>query len=213
MRSLAWGFPDLLERTIAISMKSIDQENRKTLKDVKAKIDELLPDVLGEIYSALSKALNNIKEVELNGEYPRLADFSLYSVAILKEFNYTKEDFFKAFNECKDQLDQELLEYNPIVQLTYEYLYINESFYGSATELLEHFRDLAVDFGVDDKHSSFPKSASILSRRLNQNESVLNQYGISLYIGTDLEHGHRRCIKLYFDKDQKEVIDLCDLSL
>ncbi|XMB85849.1 toprim domain-containing protein [Mycoplasmatota bacterium WC44] len=190
------GYTDLLERMISISLKSITPEERRTLKQINNKVDGLLPRVLGNIFSLLSKALCKVDSLVLEGQLLRLADYSKYSVAILTEYGYTKEDFFNAYKVSKSELDMDHLEYNPVVNIIYEYLLKNDDFIGTATELLEKFKDISTDLGIDTKHQSFPRSAASLSRRIKQYESSLNEYGIDVEIGIDIENKYRRYIKL-----------------
>lgn len=56
--------PDLLERGIPIRLQPLGEENRKTEGEILAELKDVLPDVLGALYDAVSLALRNFADTE-----------------------------------------------------------------------------------------------------------------------------------------------------
>lgn len=196
------SYPDYNQRLISINLKSIDMDNRKTAVEIKNKIDELIPFVLGEIFTLISKAMMIKEDLNLDGQLHRMSDYQLWSTAIIKAYGLDIETFNEAYSENLKELRIDFLEYNPVVSAINHLIDSDESFEGSATELLDRLEDIAIDLGFDTKHSSFPKSASSLSRRLNSLEDVLLEYDIIYEKGKYKGSNSFRYVKLYQNEGQ-----------
>lgn len=175
---------DLLDRSIIIEMERIKSHNRKTEEEMFNNFEEDFNKIFAGFIEAISVAIRIIDDLKFDG-LPRMADFYKWGSAIAFGLGYEMDKFHKAYynNTLKAQ-NANYID-NILFQVIQKFIEKEESWEGTATELLEeinYFRDndekilRQYENNIDD----WPSSQNSISRRLNQMESALDNYGISL---------------------------------
>lgn len=95
---------DLMERCIVYETKAPKNSERITEEEFNEKFNELLPSLLGQIFTVLSKVLKMYKSVKLQiKDKPRMADFAVYGECISRALGY---DDFSFINDHNEKLKQ-----------------------------------------------------------------------------------------------------------
>lgn len=190
--------PDLLERSILLELERVDHKQRKSEGEIYEKFKDDLPSILGGVFDVLVKTLKRKPLVQVE-ELPRMADFTLWGVAIAESLGYTKEEFLLAYKNNIRRQTEMLLNDNVVANAVITFLDTRNtgSWIGTASRLLENLVDLPANKGIDTREKYWPKGANQLSRRLNELSTSLKQVGITVVVSTD---GTNRSIHLYKDK-------------
>jgi hypothetical protein len=108
---------DLTDRVIIYNLERIPKEKRISEKKIETIFQKLLPDLLGQIFLILQKALQKIDTIEESLPYKeRMSDFTVIGEAIYQSMGHSQEEFLKLYeNEIKRNL-QSLHDSNPIVK-------------------------------------------------------------------------------------------------
>lgn len=205
--SLAISMSDLLERTILLKLEKIPKDRRKEEKEIWKEFEKQKPMILGSIFSAVSEAIKRKDQIVLDS-LPRMADFALWGCAIAEAIGYKKEDFLKAYNNNIDIQNKEVIYENLEANLLIEFMNDKGGWEGTPTQLLNDLRAAAEKQGTRiEKEKSFPKTANVLTRRLNLLMPNLEEAGIKIWYG---EEDKRRMI--YIQKVQENTDSTAGLS-
>ena len=118
---------DLADRTILYELERIPENQRKTSKFVEQKFQQLLPDILGQIFSILQQVLATVEKIEKEIETPtRMASFGVYGEAIYQALGHNQGEFLKILKESEIRNLQSLYDSNPIIPCM-EYVLDKES--------------------------------------------------------------------------------------
>ena len=171
--------PDLIDRSIFINMPVIDAEQRKPEKELLNYLEDLKPQILGEICNAHSAILRNKKK-----EYdclPRMADFAKFVSKAEEELGWENGSFVDAMNANRREALEEMNEYDPLLSLIQELARKNKDlafiFSGTPDQLFKRLIEIVP--GKFQK-SSFPDNPATLSKRLNGLKPVLREMGIEI---------------------------------
>lgn len=175
--------PDLLDRILLFNIEPISKEKRKPLSEIMERFSKTLPVILGGVFDTLSRA---IKERENVGKdsLSRLADFDLWGRAIAKALGYNEADFKRAISMNITSQNQEAVKQSPLALLILAWG--NKQSDGTAlemtaSELLVWLKPKADMASIDTRSKAWPKSASALSRQLNEIAPSLAEYGIHIF--------------------------------
>ena len=171
--------PDLIDRSIFINMPVIDAEQRKPEKELLNYLEDLKPQILGEICNAHSAILRNKKK-----EYdclPRMADFAKFVSKAGHELGWEDGSFVDAMNANRREALEEMNEYDPLLSLIQELARKNKDlafiFSGTPDQL---FKRLIEMMPGKFQKSAFPENHATLSKRLNGLKPVLREMGIEI---------------------------------
>ncbi|MFA5993847.1 MAG: bifunctional DNA primase/polymerase [Parcubacteria group bacterium] len=182
--------PDLLERSILLELEMINKENRKLEKDILSDFQKEKAEFLGAIFTAVSRAMKIYPSISLP-ELPRMADFTKWGCAIAKALGHSKEEFLEAYYQNINQQNSEVIIESPIASSIVEFMKDKSDWHGTATELLEELKPVAVVLKIDvEKGNQFPKNHSALSKKLNQLKPNLKAIGLEIQNG-DRENRQR----------------------
>lgn len=166
--------PDLIERSIAINLKAMPAENRLTEADLERRFRDLLPTVLGDLYTVLSEALELLPDTPVP-QGIRMADAAQLLAASEPALGLDRDTFLNALRSSQDEKMLETSEGNPTFQALVEILEKNPNFKGTVSSLFDLFRSTTV---ADSDY--LPQSASGLSRQLTILAPSLKVKGISV---------------------------------
>ncbi|MFA6476439.1 MAG: bifunctional DNA primase/polymerase [Candidatus Paceibacterota bacterium] len=176
--------PDLLDRSLLLELERIEDDQRKSDKEIFDSFEKDLPLILGGIFDALSQVLKIKPTIKLT-ELPRMADFAEWGSAIAKTIGSTQEEFLRAYQDNIDKQIETILNENMVAMTIIGFM---EGRYwarweGTSTELLEKLT-LHAEFDnkriTQDKY--WPKAPQVLSRALNTLKITLRDAGLSVII-------------------------------
>lgn len=179
--NLAATKADLLDRGIITALERIPESKR--LKDtiVKAKFAAIKPHLLGYIFDIIAKVLRVKKNegIEIKG-YPRMADFAEIGEIASRCMGYQDNEFLDAYYKNISIITDEAIESHPVAIVIVRLMKDKCDWAGTVTQLYEEIVATAIDSRIDTYGKMWPKSASILSRRINEVRTILRSKGITI---------------------------------
>lgn len=200
--------PDLLERSILLELERINETDRKQEKVILEEFDLMRAGIIGAIFGAVSGAMEFYPTIQLS-VLPRMADFATWGCAIAEAIGYSKEEFLLAYDQNIKQQNDEVLMESFEASAVIELMTDQAEWKGTSSDLLSELKRVASEsLGIDtDKEKSFPKAASVLSRRLNQLRPNLETVGIKIQ---RVEENKKRII--YIQKVDGNAVSVVDAS-
>jgi len=183
--------PDFLDRCFTIRLKRINKKDRKTEEDLWKEFEKDKPKITGALLLAVQQTLKKVKEIKLT-TLPRMADYAKWGEAATQVLGEKPNVFLNQYFSKIEKLNKEALEANPVGLCITELMTKFDIWGGTPTELLEALTPFAINLKVD-KLPTWPKGAQILTRRLNEVSSVLEDEGFKF---ETLHDGHKRLIKI-----------------
>lgn len=200
---------DLADRSVVVTVKRLNESQRKTQGELDARLKELRPKILGVIFNVLSDAIRKYRTVEPK-EKPRMMDWYKLAVAIADSLDgHSQSEFERAFKKVQErQLDYALQE-SPVA-LAAKFLVdkCNGEWSGTATQLLgfvlpdgmPQFTDEENDYILYLQGNPYwPKSSMVLGKELARCRPTLEAYGIDVIHsdgGKSVFKGGQRYIQL-----------------
>lgn len=180
--------PDLLDRAILIGLERISDEKRATAHDIRAKFEQIKPQLLGAIFNILVQAMKEYPTIQLN-QMPRMADFAKWGCAITKAMGKGQNDFLNAYEANVLRQQDEAIEGSPVAFVVMRYMETNPYVNLSATELYSKLSPIAETFRLTNS-GGWPKDGALLSRRLTELSPNLKARGI-IFNRSKGSHGRR----------------------
>ena len=183
---------DLAERCLLLNLKSITG-SRKTDSDIESDFNEVLPEILGAIFSTLSQAMQIVNGLSPQ-RLPRMADSYTEMLAIAMALGLTEAEFEKIYFDNLAKIDKARSDI-AIVQAVKEYmtsgLVKGKVFRGTATEVFTKIRE---NYSGDKR--DLTSSPSRFSRKLGSEHAALYASGYIVNIDpTKQDHTYIEIIK------------------
>ncbi|RYI27945.1 hypothetical protein EVU96_15955 [Bacillus infantis] len=172
---------DLIDRSIIIELDRIPEDERKEERDVWEAFEKDRARIVGGALQALAKAMAIYSDVKLD-KLPRMADFTRWGYAIAQVLGYGGERFLQAYRKNRNQSNEEAISSHPVAATVVALMKENQSWSGSVAGLLSELERVAEQEKINTKVKTFPKAAHILSRRLKEVKSNLEDVGITFDI-------------------------------
>lgn len=169
--------PDLLDRGILFKLNRIADDRRKSEKDVLSGFESERPIILGGIFDLLSKAMVVRDNVQLK-QLPRMADFALWGYSVSQVLVGNGEDFLNSYKANIGDQHDEVIQENPVAMAIMSFMEEEDSWKGSPSDLFEVLGPVAEKEKLNNKGGNWPKSVSVLSRRINEVKTNLAGKGI-----------------------------------
>lgn len=169
--------PDLLDRSIVLELDRIPKDERKTEDIVWAEFEQDLPAFLGAIINSLSKAISFREGVTLN-QVGRMADFTYWGYAIAEVMGLGGSAFLNSYLSNQDRANEEALASNPVAAAVMALMRTTKVWSGSVTELLKQIENIANKERINTSVRTWPKDSFVLSKRLKEVKSNLEEVGI-----------------------------------
>ncbi len=167
---------DLADRMLVLPMKRIAQDVRNTDKELTENFNQDLPEILGSIFNTLSRAMNEIENVDRTNK-PRMATSYVNMAAIAIALGVGEENFRNIFNENVEMLKKERTV-NPVVEAVVEFMNRDCAKKKETGYVEELYRKIGNNYSGSAK--AIGGSASVFSRRLRQEISTLQALGITV---------------------------------
>lgn len=124
-----------------------------------------------------------------------LRDFYDIAVKAARQLGYDRKKVEQAFRENRKIINEAVISSIPLLTILEEYMKQTGNkgkIEGTPTEFYKDLKLFAIEeCGVDGR--SFPKSSAVLTRRMNENKSNLEDIGIYF----DTPRGRNRCIRIW----------------
>ena len=185
---------DLADRTIFIQLERIAPEQMLSPSQMKKEWEEDLPRVFGALCRTVQGVLGDTEAVETKSPF-RLRDFYDIAVKAARQLGYDRKKVEQAFRENRKIINEAVISSIPLLTILEEYMKQTGNkgkIEGTPTEFYKDLKLFAIEeCGVDGR--SFPKSSAVLTRRMNENKSNLEDIGIYF----DTPRGKNRRIRIW----------------
>lgn len=177
------GRADLLSRSIALTMPTIEPGKRRTEAGLTAEFERARPRILGALCDAVSVALRRLPDVHLESP-PRMSDFATWIVAAEPALPWEAGRFLEAYAANRKAMDELALDMDRVAAIIIEMMRYVGMWSGTATDLLEEVRGLP---GQERRGSDIPQTPRGISNRLHRIAPLLRSNGIDVQFrkGTD----------------------------
>jgi len=180
--NLAATKSDLLDRGLIIKVERIDDNVKRRKQHILCEFDEIRPQILGSIFDILVKFLVMRQTTSIKfKKLPRMADFAECAEIISRCMGNPDNRFMDAFYENVALQTEEVLDTSLVRNAILSFMKDRKEWNGSATELLEELDQIIGEKA--SKYRYWPKTASALSRRINEVKTNLQQIGIFIKQG------------------------------
>jgi hypothetical protein len=181
--NLAATKADLLDRGIIVELERIPKENRRKVEEILEEFEPMKAQLLGYIFDILVKVLQvkNSGGIKLETR-SRMADFEEYAEIISRCMGNAPGKFIEAYYKNQQLQTEVVIESSPVAMAIVKLMEGRQAtgWTGSSTELLTDLELVTAELKIDTQGRSWPKSASILSRRLNEIKTSLRDVDISI---------------------------------
>lgn len=161
---------DLIDRAIILYLTPISSSNRLTSKEIRQKFQHTHPQLLGYLFSAISKALSRFETMS-SPNLPRMADWATWVEAASPALGWPPQKFLDAYREHRQESLELSLEWD-LVAHALQQLLTNEVFWeGTASDLLQELSFLMEDY--QRRSRLWPATPKALSDRLRRSATAL----------------------------------------
>lgn len=192
--------PDLLDRTIIISLRPLAVEHRVEEDMLIASVDEYLAEIWGLLADAASAGLRNRDRTrdELRGKLPRMADFAMWVSACEEAMPWEKGEFLRIYNDNKRAGSDTLLEGDllamAVLELARQEAIRERCFEGTPSLLYNELMTVA-NINVSHPPKGWPAGVNWMMQRLKRLAPALREHGVEVDMSTRTRHG--RVVKIW----------------
>ena len=169
--------PDLQDRTLTVYLGRLQDTTYRPEREFNEVAQEVIPEILGALYTAVSCALRRVGSFELD-RLPRLADFALWVEAAAPALGWPEGAFVEALSASRDSAMAQVVESNTVASLILQFMIGRPEWTGPSAALLEELRNLASD--SVRRSRTFPTDATRLSSQLRRTQGPLAASGIDV---------------------------------
>lgn len=195
--------PDLLDRSIILELERIGEKDRKEEAEIWERFNLDLPQIIGATLTALSKAMKIYPTVQLD-KLPRMADFTKWGFAIAEALGIGGDTFVAAYMSNLSKANAEAVAAHPVAAAILALMKDSSDWSGSVATLLSALERIAFTEKINITNKAWPQAAHILSRKLNEVKSNLEDLGIDF----DIRHFSQSKIVTIKNKNVKKAQDL-----
>jgi hypothetical protein len=184
--SVTGAKPDFYDRNnIYRTLETFDGVRLSKTK-MAAKINELMPQALGEIFDILSEAMKHRAEFSEESEdwTPRMVDWYLWALAVAKAMGRPDGWFKKVYKPMIERRDYDAIADQPLTRAL-EFVAGQNGYVGTAAELYAHLvdKDQQIPFKcqIDTKDKNWPTSAVSFGKRIKPLMKALRSHNVHVY--------------------------------
>jgi hypothetical protein len=193
--------PDLLDRSLIVSLPHIPEEDRKPEAELWAAFDNARPSILGALFDAVSGALGAVSSLRLE-RMPRMADFALWATAAESALGWDAGAFMDAYTGNRKEATERALEADPVAVTVRSLMQDSEEWTGTAGELWKTLGDLVDE---DIRHTKdWPGAPNALSGKLKRLAPALRDIGVEYGEERAPDNTRRRLKYLRMNIDAKD---------
>ena len=169
--------PDLLDRSITITLSAIAEDQRKDEKTLRREFEAARPRILGALLNAVAFGLANEANVCLK-RLPRMADFAIWVSACELGLGWPAGTFLAAYSANRASANDVAIEACIIGPVLQAFMAARDTWQGTSTELLAELEKVADDRTRHRKE--WPGSPRKLSGDLRRIAPNLRAVGIDV---------------------------------
>lgn len=180
----ATGFPDLLDRTVSVFLRSIPDTKRREERELWVGFNAAKPKILGAVLSAASCALKNLESTVLTRR-PRMADFARWACAAEKGIGLAENAFWSAYDSNRSSSNEMALD-TPLATELREFMehLTGNAWTGTASDLHKTLNNFVMGKGeATTSKFGWPKSPNSLSGKLRRIAPNLRAVGLEIDCG------------------------------
>ena len=170
---------DLMSRLLLFKTKAVATGGRRGEGEIEQAFQKLKPLLLGALFETLAQAIEVKKLLPQKTEF-RMADFALWGAACAEVLGYGAERFEKALQRAMRHGAYDAVYSLSTGRALLEMLNKDDSFTGTATQLLRKLKDTDGGFEWSEEVA---KNPATLSKKLRELENSLATLGISIDFG------------------------------
>ena len=213
-------YPDLQSRLLIYEREPPKPKDKRTHEFLNKKFEELLPDVLGQIFLTLSKAISWYKSLKFDIKpKTRMADFEVWGEVISRVMGNQQNEFLKMYYQKLDNAVISMEESYPLISVLSDFMKFQDSYEGTASELYHSLLERAnvLEIDVRSKWVRFPRAASGLGKSFKELDSLLKVNGLEAkkfsWTGSDKIHSkHSTIFKIFKTNPQMKLQELSSPS-
>jgi hypothetical protein len=196
----AFSDPDVLNRSVLVELLPIDEENRKTEREILDVFNKFRPSILKYIFDILARAISVKESIKIDG-LPRMADSALWGEAISISMGNKNGEFIKAYYNNIGFQNSEVIDSNPLAFAVKKLVEIKEKdgwktysakensitlFEGNPIILLTELNRIAAEEKIDTNQKHWPKEVRWLIKRIKTLTHTLQKsLEIKISLGRD----------------------------
>ena len=169
--------PDLLDRSVIIELDRIPAKKRQEEALVWKEFEADLPAIMGGYFSAISKAMAIYPTVKIES-LPRMADFTRWGWALSEALGYGGQAFIDAYTRNISRTNENAINEDPVAAAVVAFMRDRSEWQGYVAKLLIELERVAEDEKINVKAQRWPKAAHVLTSRLKEVKSNLEEVGI-----------------------------------
>ena len=176
--------PDLLDRTLLITLQRISPEAREDEAAFWGRFNAALPSILGGAFDILVRAIALRPMVKLASK-PRMADFAAWGYAIAEAAGWGGARFLAAYERNVGRQHEEAVAASVVAQAIIAFMESRGAWEGPASALKITLDPVAEQQGIDLKSrwSGWPADAPRLSKEVRRLAETLGASGIEVSYG------------------------------
>lgn len=170
---------DLLDRSILLELDHIPPTQRVTEAKMWAEFNAEKPAIMGMIFTILAEAMKIFPSVELEDIY-RMSDFTEWGYAVAEAAGIGGQRFLDAYVKNQDRANDEAIDSSPVAFAVEKLMENKSSWCGNASTLLQELKVIAETENINIKSFAWPQQPNLLSRKLKEVKTNLEQHGITM---------------------------------
>ena len=186
--------PDLLDRSINITLEQISEENRRDEDELWSGFYQARPRILGGLLDAVAAGLANLPTVKLD-RTPRMADFARLAFAASPRLGWTGNDFLDAYCGNRASANDLAIESSPVGPAILGLMHSRDDWQGTAKELLTELEDHHSDEKTI-RRRDWPKSPKSMANALRRISPNLRASDVNVVFCPPQGKNNRRTIRL-----------------
>ena len=178
-------YPDFRERAIFYETTAIEEKDRLTLKEFDNSINEILPEVLGCIFTILSNAISLYPIVEKQTTYkPRMSDFAVWGESISQVMKNEPNMFIDYYRERIKMDALEAVNNFPIFGLIQKIMKDKTEYEDSVAKFYNLLCMFAEDEGINikSKFVKFPQAPNKIKWHIDTLRSNFRMVDLNIII-------------------------------
>jgi hypothetical protein len=172
---------DLLDRSIIITLPPIQDQLRRHEGEFWADFNQAKPQILGALYDAVSMALRNLPNTNLD-RLPRMADFALWVTAAEAALPWPQGGFMEAYTGNRANTISIALDADLVATAIRRFIEGCNEREGTPSDLLTKL--CAITDERLQRTDAWPKKPNTLTRRLRRCATLLRTVDVEM----DLDH-------------------------
>ena len=174
---------DLMERCIIYETKAPSTSERITEEEFNERFLKLLPSLLGQIFTVLSKVLKMHKGVKSQiKDKPRMADFAVYGECISRALGYDNFSFVEDYTGKLEQSSIGMIENHPLADAIVKIMESDEKYEDTVQNFFEKARQIVTESGkeIGNDFPSASNKVKMIIDRIKPNLRIVG-FEISFY--------------------------------